>query len=211
MDGSSLPQPPTIPARPDEGTPGPGRTRYLGISIGAGIGLIAVVIVALIAILSSKGDGFPESVEGLDRIHSSEAKAFEESLGEFAVAGITISGAMYGGADEQPLLMVERIEAPDGQATSIPLRATFDGAVFGFENSGAGTVDEEASVEGERSGFEVVCASVEVVANPSMPEGAATMCGWKGHVIGVVFDFRSSDTTAALDMTGKIAEAVEAA
>jgi hypothetical protein len=166
---------------------------------------------ATIAVVSSDGDGLPESLDGLARIHSSEANAFEESLGEFAMAGITISGAMYGGTDEQPVLLVERIEAPDGEVGFIPLQSTFDGAVFGFENSGAGDVDEDASVEGKRSGFEIICARMEVVANPSMPEGESTMCGWKGQVIGVVFDFRDSDTTVALDRTGRIAVAVEAA
>jgi len=209
MDTPSLPPPPTAPARPDEAPPEP--SRGARIWIGVGVGLVAMVIAAVIAILASNDDGFPESLEGLDRIHSSESDVFEATLREFALAGITISGAMYGGGDEQPVLLVERIEAQDGGIGSIPLQATFDGAVSGFENTGAGEVDEESSVEGERSGFEIVCASVEVVASPSMPAGEATMCGWKGQVIGVVFDFRDSDASAALDTAGRIAAAVEAA
>jgi hypothetical protein len=211
MDGSSLPPPPIEPYRPDEATPEPGRSGIRGIWIGIGIGLLAVIVIATLVILTSDGDGLPESVDGLDRLHSSEAEAFEESLDEFALAGITISGAMYGEEEGPPLLLVERIEAGDGETAPIPLRATFDGAVVGFESSGAGEVDEGASVEGERSGFEVICASVEVVADPSMPGGVATMCGWRGRVIGVVFDFRTSDTTTALDTTGRIAQEVEAA
>ncbi len=211
MDGSSLPPPPTLPTRPDDGAPEPGRSGHRGIWIGVGIGLIAIVAVALIAILTSDHDGLPESVDGLDRLHSSQADAFEESLGEFALAGITISGAMYGEANGPPLLLVERIESEDGQTALIPLRATFDGAIGGFESSGAGDVDEDSSVDGERSGFEVICAPVEALANPSIPGGVATICGWKGRFIGVVFDFRSSDTTAALDTTGRIAQEVEAA
>ena len=211
MDGFSLPPPPIPPTRPDEATPEPSRNRRRQIWIGIGIGLLAVVVVAVIATVSSKDDRLPDSLEGLDRIHSSAADTFEEGLGEFALAGITISGAMYGGANDQPLLIVERFESSDGDITFIPLRATFDGAVFGLENSGAGTVDEGSSVEGEASGFEVICARVEVVGDPSMPEGEATLCGWKGQVIGMVFDFRGSDTTAALTTTGRIAAAVEAA
>jgi hypothetical protein len=211
MDGSSLPPPPIAPTRPDEALQDPGRSPTRGIVIGVGIALLAVIVIATAVVLTSDGDGLPESVDGLDRIHSREAEAFEENLDEFALAGITITGAMYGEEDGPPLLLVERIEAGDGEAAAIPLRATFDGAVVGFESSGAGEVDEDASVEGDRAGFEVMCASVEVVADPSIPGGVATMCGWKGRVIGVVFDFRTSDTTTALDTTGRIAQEVEAA
>jgi hypothetical protein len=159
---------------------------------------------------SAADDGFPGSLDGLGRIRSPETLAFEDSLDAFEFGDLTITGAMYGGADGRPLLVVERIEGPEEQVGIVALDPTFDGVVFGFENAGAGDIDRDASVHGHRSGFDIICAPAEISPDATTPD-EATVCGWKGRMIGVVFDLRGSDANAALDVTGRIAAAIEAA
>lgn len=162
--------------------------------------------------ISGNGGVYPGTLEGLDRIRTSAADEFEESLDTFAFGDVRLSGAMYGGPDATPTVIVERIEGPAEQVALIPLQQTFDGAVFGFENSGAGQIDETSSVRGTRAGFEVICATMRVtVPDPTMPRGDGVMCSWKGTRIGIVIDFRTSDPEIALDATGRISELIDSA
>ena len=87
----------------------------------------------------------------------------------------------------------------------------FDGAVLGFEQSGAGEIDEATERQDERSGIEVRCAAIEGIAGAISRSGAGTLCAWKGAGIGAIFDLRGSNVEAALDTAVEIALAVEGA
>jgi hypothetical protein len=203
-----LPRPPITPSRPDTSTSEPGRSRKRAIWIGAAIGLTIAIGVAIVALLGD-GDGFPDRLDGLTRVRSSQADVFEASLGEFALGDVRLTGAMYGETEAQPLVVVQRIDGPSDEVAFIPLEPTFDGAIFGFENSGGGDVNEATTIRETRSGFEIMCAEVRVTSNPMLPEGEATMCGWKAETIGFVFDFRGSDLTQAADRTARIADVLD--
>ena len=211
-------QPPEMPAAqafpPPPGAaleaPKPSRTK--AIVLGASIGLLIVAGVATLAIIRGGDDGpYPDSLAGLERIRSSAADDFEEGLATFDTGGISLSGAMYGDS-EAALLIVERIEGPEDEIAFVPLEATFDGGVIGFENSGAGEIDEDEKVRETSSGYEIICAELHAaVADPTMPTGDGVMCAWKGTRIGIVIDFRTPDARSAIAATIRIADVIEAA
>lgn len=176
--------------------------------LGGAIVLALVAVFAAFAFVGA-GDDFPDELEGLPRIRSSQADAFEESLEGFRAGDVGLIGAMYG-PNERPALIVELVEGPSDQVALIPLPQTFDGAIFGFENSGGGEVDEETTIRESRSGLEIMCAEARVTSDPLIPDGAATLCGWKGDRIGFVFDVRGADLGGAVDQTARIAEQLDA-
>jgi hypothetical protein len=118
---------------------------------------------------------------------------------------------MYGDS-EAALLIVERIEGPKDEVAFVPLDSTFDGAVIGFENSGAGEIHEDERVRETRSGFELICAELHAAAgDPSIAAGDGVVCSWKGTRIGIVIDFRTPDVASAMEATVRIATVIDPA
>lgn len=206
-----MPVAPAFPPPPGA-VPAPAkRSRRAGIVLGAAIGLLIIAGVATLAIIGGDDGPFPDSLDGLDRIRSSAADTFEEGLASFEGGGIHLSGAMYGNSDAA-LLIVERIEGAKEDIAFVPLESTFDGAVIGFENSGAGEIDEDERVRETRSGFELICAELHAVAgDPSIAAAEGVVCSWKGTRIGIVIDFRTPDIGSAMDATVRIATVIDPA
>jgi hypothetical protein len=206
----AFPPPPGAPPEaPEPSKPEPSKKK--AIVLGAAIGLLIIAGVATLGIIRDGDDGpYPDSLDGLERIRSSAADDFEEGLATFDAGGVSLSGAMYGDA-EAALLIVERIEGPEDEIAFVPLEATFDGGVIGFENSGAGEIDEDEKVRETISGYEIICAALHAVADPTMPVGDGVMCAWKGTRIGIVIDFRTPDARSAIEATVRIADMIDAA
>jgi hypothetical protein len=212
MQPPDVPIAPAFPPPPGFEPEAPKRSRKKAIVLGAAIGLLIVAGVATLAFITGDDDGpYPDSLDGLERIRSSEADTFEESLASFESGDIHLSGAMYGESGTASLI-VERIEGPEDQIAFVPLVSTFDGAVIGFENSGAGEIDEDERVTETRSGVEIICAELHATAgDPTMPAGDGVMCSWKDARIGIVIDFRTPDVRSAIETTSRIAAVIDAA
>jgi hypothetical protein len=212
MQPPEMPAAPAFPPPPGVEPEAPKPSRKKAIVLGAAIGLLIIAGVATLAIIRGGGGGpYPDTLDGLERIRSSAADDFEEGLATFDAGGISLSGAMYGDS-EAALLIVERIEGPEDEVALVPLEPTFDGGVIGFENSGAGEIDEDEKVRETISGFEIICAALHsTVADPTMPVGDGVMCAWKGTRIGIVIDFRTPDARSAIEATVRIADVIDAA
>ena len=206
-----MPAAPAFPPPPGAEPEAPKRSRKKAILLGAAIGLLIVAGVATLAIIGADDGPYPDSLDGLERIRSSAADTFEEGLASFESGGIQLSGAMYGDSDVARLI-VERIEGPEDEIAFVPLDATFGGGVIGFENSGAGEIDEDQQVRETSSGFEIICAELHAtVGDQTMPAGDGVMCAWKGTRIGIVIDFRTQDARSAIDATARIATVIDPA
>ncbi len=212
MQPPEMPPAPAFPPPPGAEPEAPKPSKKKAVVLGAAIGLLIIAGVATLAIIRGGDDGpYPDSLDGLERIRSSAADDFEEGLATFDAGGISLSGAMYGNS-EAALLIVERIEGPEDEVAFVPLEPTFDGGVIGFENSGAGEIDEDEKVRETISGFEIICAALHsTVADPTMPVGDGVMCAWKGTRIGIVIDFRTPDARSAIEATVRIADVIDAA
>jgi hypothetical protein len=211
MQPPEMPAAPAFPPPPGAEPEAPKRSRKKAILLGAAIGLLIVAGVATLAIIGADDGPYPDSLDGLERIRSSAADTFEEGLASFESGGIQLSGAMYGDSDVARLI-VERIEGPEDEIAFVPLDATFGGGVIGFENSGAGEIDEDQQVRETSSGFEIICAELHAtVGDPTMPAGDGVMCAWKGTRIGIVIDFRTQDARSAIDATARIATVIDPA
>jgi hypothetical protein len=212
MQPPEMPAAPAFPPPPPAAEPeAPTRSRKKAILLGAALGLLIVAGVATLAIIGGDDGPYPDSLDGLERIRSSAADTFEEGLASFESGGIQLSGAMYGDSDVARLI-VERIEGPEDEIAFVPLDATFGGGVIGFENSGAGEIDEDEQVRETSSGFEIICAELHAtVGDATMPAGDGVMCAWKGTRIGIVIDFRTQDARSAIDATVRIATVIDPA
>jgi len=211
MQPPEKPAAPAFPPPPGVEPEAPKRSRKKAIVLGAAIGLLIIAGVATLAIIAGDDGPYPDSLDGLERIRSSAADTFEEGLATFESGGISLSGAMYGDS-EAALLIVERIEGPEDEIAFVPLESTLDGGVIGFENSGAGEIDEDEKVRETSSGFEIICAELHAaVGDPTMPAGDGVMCAWKGTRIGIVIDFRTPDARSAIEATVRIADVIDAA
>jgi hypothetical protein len=211
MQPPEMPAAPAFPPPPGAEPEAPKRSRKKAILLGAAIGLLIVAGVATLAIIGADDGPYPDSLDGLERIRSSAADTFEEGLASFESGGIQLSGAMYGDSDVARLI-VERIEGPEDEIAFVPLDATFGGGVIGFENSGAGEIDEDQQVRETSSGFEIICAELHAtVGDQTMPAGDGVMCAWKGTRIGIVIDFRTQDARSAIDATARIATVIDPA
>jgi hypothetical protein len=206
-----MPVAPPLPPPPGTETEAPRRSRKAAIVLGAAIGLAILAGVATLAIIGGDDGPFPDSLDGLERIRSSAADSFEEGLASFEASGIHLSGAMYGDSDAA-LLIVERIDGPKDEMASVPLESTFEGAVIGFENSGAGEIDEDGRVRETRSGFELICAELHAASgDPPIAAAEGVVCAWKSTRIGIVIDFRTPDVGSAMEATVRIATVIDPA
>lgn len=208
-----LPPPPPVvaPPRPDlsaERVEEGRGARWIALGVGAAL-IAFVVVIAVVVSGGAPGDGLPERLDGLDRIHSGLAETLEDQFEGFDMGGVSIAGAIYGPSDDMPLLIVSLIEGPEGELAVVSPDALLDGVAAGFEGSGEGEVDQAASEQAERQGYAVICAPASIAPTAGAPPTSATLCAWKGRAIGIVFDFRTADLMEAVDMTGRIASEVE--
>ena len=154
--------------------------------------LVGVGVLAL-----HKGDGFPESIAGLPRIHSAQAREVEKAAANTRFAGVSIKIAWYGDG-ETPTLVVERFEGIPDSYTNEPSDQFFEAMIRGFEAASYTTVDTDGQVTQTIDSIQYTCASVRPESSSrSTPTGA--LCLWSGADIGIVVTARTTDPTAAID------------
>lgn len=196
---ASLPPPPTPrsdwvspPVDSPSGSSSPWRTRAI-----IAAGFAALLLAVLTTLVLRRGDGFPESIAGLPRIHSGQVRAVEEALADTEVAGVTFQIAMYGNADI-PALIVERFEGVPDAYLNETSEQIFDDSVRGFEATSYTTADTEGKVTRTIGAVSYTCASIRP-ESASQPTPSGSLCVWKGTDLGVVVTVRTTDPTAAID------------
>lgn len=193
---SARPSPWGAPWSPEEQPASPRRSP-LPVAV---VGLVVVVAIAAVVFLVPRGgDGWPASIDGLQRLDTASAHDFERSLADAKFAGVRIQGAMYG-TGETPQLMVERFVGDTEGLTTVPLDSLMEGAAGGLNGSGAGTVDQVAVVRDTRADVEYQCMPIRFVgpaATALAPAGS--MCAWSGADVGLVVTLRSPEPSLAVD------------
>jgi hypothetical protein len=162
----------------------------------AGAVCAALLFVGAVTFVLHRGDGFPDSIGGLPRLHSAVAKDYESSISRTQINGVRMQGAMYGVGD-LPQLIVERFDGvPDAylQGSSSDF---FDQAARGFEATSGATVDTANTVSQTIDSVAYECAAV----HPSTTSGTSingALCMWKGADLGLLVTLRTSDPATAI-------------
>ncbi|MGZ6546164.1 MAG: hypothetical protein ACXVEI_12715 [Actinomycetota bacterium] len=152
---------------------------------------------AVAAVMLHRGDGFPESITGLPRIHSDRVRAIEDAMAHTQFAGVSFRIAMYGTTDT-PELIIERFDGVPDAYLNATSEQILDESVRSFEATSFTTVDTERMVTRTIDGVSYTCA-------PVSPEPATqstfsgSLCVWKAGDIGLVITVRTSDPAAAID------------
>ena len=158
--------------------------------------IAAAVLVGIAAIALHRGDGFPESIAGLPRIHSAQAREAEEVVASIRVGGVSYKVAWYGDGDI-PTLVVERFEGIPDTYTNGSSDQFFDEMIRGFQAASYTTVDTDGKVTQTIDSIQYTCASIgPESASRATPTGA--LCLWSGADVGMVLTTRTTDPTAAL-------------
>jgi hypothetical protein len=191
---------PPAPISADGRTPHqvePPRRGLSGAGIAAiGIGLVAAVV-AVVMIASRGSDGLPDRVAGLQRLDSSEARAFEEMIGSIEIMDVRIDAAMYG-IDGRPQLLLEVFRDPPG-GNRIPVDTFFTGSIGGFEGTSGMAVDRQSMVSRSVGSADVACARIDMGGAPSqigLP-GSGVLCAWTGPTAGILIDLRGAGSVDA--------------
>ena len=163
--------------------------------IGAVVGAVLLLIVAATFFLH-RGDGFPESISGIPRLHSAIAKDFEHTVSSTQISGVRMRGAMYG-SGALPQLIVERFDGVPDAYLQGSLSDFFDQAARGFETTSGTTVDTADTVSQTIDSIAYECAAVQPSATSTTSFNGA-LCIWKGADLGIVLSIRTTDPTAAI-------------
>ena len=203
--------PPATPPRPDafpiespvEERASSGRR---GVLI-AGIVLLAVGAVAIVAFLSGSGDGFPDAALGYERMHDEQADRVESAMEAIRIGDIEISTALYGEGGEPRLLAATYANYPEiADAESI-----IQGAAAGAESTG-GTVDESSLETSTAEGYTYACmrGGGTGFLVPGGPSQEGVVCVFDGELVGIVISTRTTDPVAGLADVRSFVEAYEA-
>ncbi len=184
--------PPPDGFRPIREDRSPARTPLL---VG-GVVCAALLVIAAVTLVLHRGDGFPEAIGGLPRLHSAVATQFESTLASTQIGGVHMRGAMYGNG-VLPQLIVERFDGvPDtylqGSASDF-----FDQAARGFETTSGTTVDTADMVSQTIDAVVYQCASVHPSTTSTSSFNGA-LCMWKGADLGLLVTIRTNDPAAAI-------------
>ena len=179
---------------PEEHTP-PRRPAVPVVIVGLAV---LAMIAAAVFLLPRRGDGWPGSIDGLQRLDTASAQDFERSLADAKFAGIKIEGAMYG-TGETPRLLVERFVGDTQGLASVPLDSLMAGAAGGLSGSGAGTVDQGAVVRDTRSGVGYQCMPIRFTGPAAVLGDSGSLCAWSGEDVGLVVTLRASDPGLAVE------------
>jgi hypothetical protein len=167
--------------------------------------LLALVVVALVAtsavafaLTRGSGGELPDSIDGVPRMHTAEANAFEHVMDGMTMADMSLSGAMYGDG-ETPDLVLELISGVPAEARSVPMDVFFSQAGAGLAANSGGSVREAEAVEATDGGVEYRCAPLDLPPGAPGEAGTGVLCMWKAQDIGIVVTFRTGDPSAAVE------------
>jgi hypothetical protein len=205
IPSGAAPVPPdaALPAQPEMvAPPAPPSHRGRWIAVGA----VVIVVVAAIAFMVFRGgDGYPDSVAGLKRLHTSQAKAFEDLTHSLKIATVTADGAVYGVSDTAEVAVIRYHGLP---STADPDQM-LQGAAGGAIGSG-GSVDMSQVTHLSRNGVEYRCAPFEgKMLSPSDATSNGQVCVWvQQEDVGLVMTIATQDGTAAANQTAEIHDAL---
>jgi hypothetical protein len=206
MDLSPVP-PPRPDAVPIESPVEPRTsTGRRGVLI-AMIALLAVGIIAVVAYLSSAGDGFPDAALGLERMEDEQAERVESVMEAIRIGDVEISAALYGRGGEPRLLAATYSNYPEPANAE----AIIQGAAAGAEAQG-GTVDESSLQMSEVDGYTYACmrGGGPGFLVPFGPSDEGVICVFEGDLVGVVVSTRTTEPIAGLADVRAFVEAYEA-
>lgn len=138
----------------------------------AAIVILVIAIVALVVVPSE--DGLPDQVAGLDRLHTDDAEAFEDTVGENRFGDVRVDGAVYGTEAVEQLILARYSNVAPAVSISSLLRGAGGGLVIG-----GGTVDFDAEAIQTRAGVEYHCIPFEGRLFPSdVFPARGQLCVW---------------------------------
>ena len=204
--------PPAPPPRPDgfaiespvEPRTGSGRR---GVLI-AGLVLLAVGAVAVVAYVSGSGDGFPDAALGLERMRDEQAQRVESAMEAIRIGDIEIDAALYGLGGEPQVLAVTYSDYPEGANAE----TIMNGAAAGAEAQG-GTVDESSLQTSDFDGYTLACmrGAGPGFLVPAGPSDEGVLCVFDGDRVGLVVSTRTTEPIAGLADLRAFVESLEAA
>lgn len=171
--------------RPPVASPPSGRRAVLIAAI-----VFAVVgIVALVAFLVGRGDGFPAEVLGYERLRGGQGAAAEDVMENIEIGDLEITAAVYGEADTPRLVAVLYGNYP----SNVDIHTIVRGMTQGMEACG-GSVDEASLEVAAGDGHELACVEAGgpgfLVPNGRSEDGVA--CVFHGETTGLVLTTHSS-------------------
>lgn len=161
------------------------------------LGLVAaaVISVGVLSILN-KGGSLPGEIDGLERMHTADASAFEDVMAAQGYGDITMEGGMYGEGD-RPVMVVGLITHLPQSQLETPLEFVFDQGAGGFAGTSGGTVDSSGAVSTSVAGVDYRCASFEFPGPVVGAGGHGSMCMWLADDAGFIITFRTTDPSRA--------------
>jgi hypothetical protein len=162
--------------------------------------VLALVVTGAVAMALTGGSGgaLPDAIDGVPRMHTPEAEAFERTLNGMTIADMSFSGAMYGDG-VSPDLVVELISGVPDEARAAPMDTFFSGAATGIASTSGGTIRVEEAVEARDGDVEYRCAPLELPAGTAGLTGSGVLCMWRGRDIGILITLRTGDASAAVE------------
>ena len=141
------------------------------------------------AVVESK-DSLPDQVAGLDRLHTPNVQALEDTLDRFKFGEVRIEVAVYGTGGEEELILFRYSNFPTAPSISSLVR----GAGGGIVGSG-GTVDFDAQTVETRDAVEYRCIPFVGRLFPTdVSEASGQICAWaEGDEYALLMDVRAQD------------------
>ena len=174
--------------------PPPSRTRRRTVAIAVAI-LGVIVVGVVVAIIVSRGDGFPDRVLGYQRLHGGAAERAERVMESIRIDDLELNAAVYGEGGTPRLVAVIYGNYPAG----VDIDVIVDGMARGMKRSG-GRV-EKGSLEktgGPGNRFACVEASGPGLLVPGGPDEAGVACVFQGASTGLVITTHSSRSDSGL-------------
>jgi hypothetical protein len=174
-------------------------------SLFVGIGVLAIAVIAAVAFFALKKSGpggFPETLGGVARNHSSQAQQIENEAQQQSFAGMTITVAVYG-SDTSPSHIAMLFHNVPDSIKGQSLAPFLDQLASGFSGSGAGSVDTSQALSQSIGGVEYLCLPMSVSG-----QGGA-MCVFNGDQLGAVLTLTTSDPHSALTLAQQVSDSVQ--
>ena len=172
-------------------------------------GSIVAILVAVVVVLAVGGylltksahktATLPESVAGIPRLHDATATQVETLLKGQTFGGLTLDVALYSPNSDPGFIVLVTDQAKSGDAEK-----DFSDFSSGFATTSQGSIDQSKKVSDTRGGIQYVCAPATVASTQ------AGVCVWRdANIFGAVLSFQTVDPQGTLDLTDKVAQAVD--
>jgi hypothetical protein len=176
------------------------RNRWIAI----GVTLVVVLGVAF-ALARRGGDHFPDSVVGLQRVHSADAQGLQKQVSTMGLGNVKAKAAVYGVGDITQISVVIYSGFPAPPDPTNMLK----GASSGIIASG-GSMDLTNTTSLSRAGIQYVCAPfhAKLYASSTAPSDGQA-CVWTGGKdVGLVMTITTTDGNTAATQAADIHDAV---